>query len=272
MKAKIFIFATIALLMIAGAMAYVAAMRIATANRQSDKELFVYQVIPDRQFSYAERAVAIEDWTDDQGEQGVEITYGDTRLRLRAPVEPGHPQLPGLLRHEQWLRVLRFAGRRGITMEELQRRIQTGETRDRLAVVVVSPRPGSDPQRWALVWHRDAIFDIYEFLPDGTFTQERFEYPESDRALARRQSAARRAGKDIPRRSPNELVEGTWQYHAALLSLPKGREPTPRFIADGWSAGGWPLALSMTAVALAIITLIMGLCQIVGARRRNSSP
>lgn len=272
MRAKIFIFATIALLLIAGALAYVGAMRIATANRQSDKELFVYQVIPDRRFTYADRDVNIEDWTDGQGEQGVEVIYGDTRLRLRAPVEPGHPQLPGLLRHEQWLRVLRFAGRRGITMEELQRRIDAGEVRDRLAVVVVSPRPGSDPQRWALVWHRDAIFDLYEFLPDGTFTQERFEYPESDRSLARRQSAARRAGKAIPQRSSNELVEGTWQYHAALLSLPKGREPTPRFIADGWSAAGWPLAISMAAVALAILTLIAALCDIVGARQRGPSP
>lgn len=272
MKAKVLIFATIALLLIAGALAYVAAMRIATANRQSDKELYVYQVIPDREFTYAERDVRVEDWTDAQGEQGVEIVYGDTRLRLRAPVEPGHPQLPGLLRHEPWLRVLRFAGRRGITMEELQRRIEAGEVRDRLAVVVVSPRPGSDPQRWALVWHRDAIFDVYEFLPDGTFTQERFEYPESDRALARRQSAARRAGKAVPQRSPDELVEGTWQYHAALLSLPKGREPTPRFIADGWSAGGWPLAMSMTAVGLAILTLIVALGEIVSARTREPTP
>lgn len=270
MKAKVLILATIALLLAAGALAYVGATRIAEANRESDKELFVFQVIPDRTFTYAGRPVTIEDWADGQGNEGVEIRFGDQSLRLRAPVPPGHEQLPGLVRHEQWLRVLRFAPRRGITMEELLRRIDAGEVRDRLAVVVVSPRPGSDPQRWALVWHRDATFDIYEFLPDGGLTHERFEYPESDRSLARRQAAARSRGEAIPQRSSTELVEGTWQYHAALLALPKGREPTPRFIADGWEAAGWPLPAAMAATALACLTLIAGLGEIAKARRQRS--
>lgn len=263
-----FIFLTLALLLAGGVFAWIGFNRLAEANRTSEKELFVFQVLDDREFQFARRPVRIIDWADERGE-GVDIHFGDEILRLLAPFPSASSQLPGLVRHDRWLRVLRFAPRRGVSMEELERRIASGELSDRLTVVVVLPRPGSDPETWAKVWHREITFDVYEFLGDGSIVHERFDYPESDRSLARRQAKARREGRPIPQRSPTDLVEGTWQYHAALLAIPKGREPTPRFIADGWESAGWPLPTAMACVGLACLTLIFGLGEVAAARRRR---
>jgi hypothetical protein len=230
-----------ALGVIAGSWAMVG--RVASFNRSATKELYVFKAVDQRRFAYAGREVTIED-TDEHGNAGVLITYGDDRLALRATVPPGDPNLPGLVRHADWLTVLRFAPRRGISLEEMERRIEAGEIADRLVAVVREPQPGSDPGTFGRAVESEWTFHLYEFLPAGGFAAEHLRYPESDSALARRQGAARRAGRPAPERRRDELKEGTWEFAAALLAMPTGSAPGPTFAGDAMSALGWTLPVT----------------------------
>lgn len=218
--------------------------RVAAFNRGAAKELYIFQPVDARQFNYAKRQVSIEDTNDERGNAGVLIRYGDDQLPLRATIPPGDANLPGLARHADWLTVLRFAPRRGISFEELERKIAAGEIADRLVVVVREPQPGSDPRTFGQAVETDWTFHLYEFLPGGGFSAEHLRYPESDSALARRQAEAKRAGRPEPGRRQDELKEGTWEFAAGLLAMPTGSAPSPTFAGDAMSAVGWTLPVT----------------------------
>jgi hypothetical protein len=227
---------------IAGARGLIA--RVTAFNQSSSKELYVFKPVNDREFTYAARDVVMTDFADEHGNQGVVIHYGDAELPLRATIPPGDAALPGLVRHADWLTVLRFAPRRGISFEEMERRIAAGEIRDRLVVVVREPQPGADPGTFGRAVESDWTFHIHEFLPSGGFSAEHLRYPESDRSLARRRSAARAAGRPAPERRPDELKEGTWEFAGALLAMPSGSAPGPTFAGDAMGATGWTLPVT----------------------------
>lgn len=220
------------------------ASRVAAFNRSATKELFIFKRVDQRQFSYAGREVSIKDITDSHGNSAVRIRYGEDELELRATIPPGDAALPGLVRHADWLTVLRFAPRRGVSFEELERRIASGEVQDRLVVVVREPQPGADPGTFGRAVESDWTFHLYEFNANGGFTTQHLRYPESESALRRRRAAARSAGRPEPQRRQDELKEGTWEFGAGLLAMPTGSAPGPTFAGDAMAATGWTLPLT----------------------------
>jgi hypothetical protein len=202
--------------------------RIAGYYERTGHALFVFREVGGRSFTFAGRGVTVTD----EGEGPttvVSVRYGERELRLPATREPGSAQIPGLARHDGWLKVLRFAERGRMSGAELQRRIEAGEVRDRLVIVVRDPRRWADGRPHGEGQARDSLFIFHELLPDGSIRTERWGFP-----LSRRDSERAGAG-------PPPLREDTWQYYAALSLIPSGSRPTPRFTSDAVRAMGWTL-------------------------------
>lgn len=266
----------IALASIAGVAAgtWSMARRVAAFNAVSTRELYVFMPVDARRFTYAGREVSLIDEQDQQGRDWVVLRYGDDEARLLASIPPRPAGLPGLLRHEDWLRVLRFAPRRGVPFDELQQRIEAGEVADRLVIVTRHPRPGADASTYGEVARSDWAFEFRELLPEGGIGHQRLRFPETRRSLRRRQSQAERAGRDTPERREDELVHGTWQFEAALmtmpagwLSAPGGGEAPPTFEGDAVRALGWTLPVT----GISGVTLALSCAFLAAGRRQRPS-
>ncbi|HWQ29229.1 MAG TPA: hypothetical protein VNN12_09425 [Dehalococcoidia bacterium] len=249
------------------ASAWALARRIDAHHAAVPRTVFAFQPVLEREFEFAGRPVRFVDEFDGAGQQWVRMTYADQTLRLRVAI-PGEPLLPGLMPHEKWMRVLRFAPISGMSIDELAQAIRAGRVTDRLVVVTREPRPGTDPDTWGEVLRTDWVFGFHELLPDGTIASERLHFPESERALKRRQDRARREGRPVPERRPDELREGTWQFQAALAVMPAARGPAYTFEGDAYRATGWTLPVC----SLAMIGFVVSLTLAAMPDRRGPAP
>jgi hypothetical protein len=222
--------------------------RIRAFNTDAGRTMFTFKVVNDRGFRYADRAVSLMDEEKD-GQTVVVVRYGERELRLLATIPPGSAQLPGLVRHSDWLRVVRFtAYQRGDLREHLEK------GNDRLAIVTRRPLTAPDP-RTGQVWARDWLFEFHEFKPDGSVTSESLRYP-------------RTKGDKDPR--PGELRPNTWQMDAAMGMMPGsppdslnfGR-PTAAFKDDALRNAGWTLP----AAVVSALGLVACLAVLLGPRR-----
>lgn len=224
------------------------ALRVAAFHRENKRMVYAFQAVTVRQFEYAGHAVTITDDDDPSGERFVLVRYGGDSLRLRVTV-PGDRRLPGLLGHEDWLRVLRFASATGKTLDELRAGMQRGDTPDRLVIVTRTPEPGAEPSSWGEVNQRAWKFDFYEFRPEGGFDHERKAFPVKRRVDLRTGVA--------PPAPEDELKENTWEYQAALMVMPPARGPSPQFTNDGLHAMGWTLPATSTSMLVFIAALVV---------------
>lgn len=236
---------------------YFMAVRLNAYNEASGREIYVFQPIYARHFMWDDRRVSFTDEVDADGADVVVLHYGDDTIRLRSGLRSLPEEVPGLQRHESWLKVLRFAPRSGMSIEELQASIDAGSADDRLAAIVRLQRPGVDQDSFGQVMRSDWRFQIVELLPGGGFDEQVLLFPESERAFNRRVSAARRAGEPAPERREDELVFGTWQFDAALHVMPKSGPPTPQFGRGAMDALGWTLPAATILFFISAISLAM---------------
>ncbi|UYV12586.1 MAG: hypothetical protein NCW75_14990 [Phycisphaera sp.] len=236
---------------------YFMAVRLNDYNKNSGREIYVFQPIFAREFMWDDQDVSFTDDVDADGADVVVLQYGDDAVRLRSGLRSLPEEVPGLQRHESWLKVLRFAPRSGMSIEELQAAIDAGTADERLAVVVRLQRPGVDQDSFGQVMRGDWRFQIVELLPEGGFDEEVYLFPESERAFNRRVSSARRAGEPVPERRDDELVFGTWQFDAALHVMPKSGPPTPQFGRGAMDALGWTLPAATLLFFISAISLAM---------------
>lgn len=230
---------------------YAMAGRVSEFNARADRKLWMFRLVDSRAFKFAGRDVSIVDTTDGaaEGSELVVITYGDRELKLTPGVKPKDPKLPGLFRHADWFKVLRFAEYpKNSSVQEFKDGLEEGK--DRLVFITRHPLTTADP-RTGDVWGRDWTFDFHEPLPDGTIRTEGLRLPKTK--------------GDIKTPKPNELKPGTWQMEAALYLMPQmpadslnlGR-PTAAFKGDAVSAMGWTLpAATVTALGL-MVSLALG--------------
>lgn len=219
------------------------ALRIGDYNLSAGRTMYAFNEVHDRGFRFAGREVSLMD-EDREGQSVVVVRYGDRELRLLASIPPLPSQLPGLARHVDWLRVLRFAPYKGRSREEFKQHLDEGN--DRLAIVTRRPATAPDPKT-GQVWNRDWLFDFHELLPDGAITNESLRYPKTK-------------GDKTPRQG--ELRAGTWQMDAAMGMMPGnppdslnfGR-PTAAFKDDALKNAGWTLPTAVAA-ALGLVTCL----------------
>jgi hypothetical protein len=228
------------------------AARASGYYRDTDHESFVFRDVQDREFRFAGLPVSITDTTD--APPGVVVRYGEREFRIDATRRIEQGSFPGLSRHEQWLRVLRFAPRGRMTSDELEAAIDAGTVADRLVIAVYDPRIWADGRPMGEGQSGDALFTLHELLPGGEIRTETYSYP-----LSRRAAAA------PPRTGAPPLPEDSWQYYASLMLMPRGSKPTPRFTSDAVRSLGWTLP----AAAFSGLTLTLSLPFALAPRRKK---
>jgi hypothetical protein len=228
-------------------------LKIDEFYRKTDHKLYIFKQVDAREFTYAGHPVTIADHREPGGAESVSVRYGDEEITLPATIQPGSPQLPGLVRHQDWMQILRFVEQGRVTLKEVDRQVKTGILADRLAIVTRTPPPGPERPELGGTFRQDWSFDFYEFKPEGGFAHERREFPgwvrthRKDLTLERQRELA--AGV--------ELSEGTWEFSAALVVMPPLGRPNPKFTGDALPALGWtfPVAgFSGLALTLALAT------------------
>jgi hypothetical protein len=211
----------------------------------STKDRVVYQPIRETDFTFASRDVTLEFVPDvGEGPGQILVTYGDQQLPIRVtiPPEPAKAQLPLPRAHDDWFQVLRFTEGTGEELAQIDRSLSQGEIVDRLVIVTRIPPPGTDARTYGRIWRKEWKFAFYELMPDGTIRREQLGFPTSRR-------------HQPP--NPGELVEGTWQFGAALMVMPKGTTPSPRFTDDGLRAMGWTRPVAVLGACGLTASIIM---------------
>lgn len=245
-----------------GLSAWAVAGRVANYHRQRPREVYAFQALNLRHFDYAGRPVSLADEVDPtSGETWLNVDYGGEKLRLRATI-PGDARLPGLVAHNDWLRVLRFTSATGLGVDELRRRMESGELRDRLVLVTRTPEPGSDPHSRGEVNRKAWMFDFYELRAEGGFEHQRLAFPTK-----KRPSFAQLLKGQTPAPDPGVLQQNTWQFQAAQMVMPPARGPTTNFTEDAVHAIGW----TMAAFTISTLTCITAVLIAVAPARRTAT-
>ncbi len=234
--------------------------RITQFHKDNARDIFAFRKIEAREFSFTGRLVKLEDDRSVLTQPVLVVHYGDATQRISAsvPPEPDSPRwkLPNLLPHEDWLRVLLMAPREGMEFPEWQRKLNKDELDERLILVVRTPRPGSDPATWGNVWKKDWVFDFYELMGDGSIKKHpRLKYPTTS---------------GIAQPKEGELHENTWQFQAALQSMPQAGSigPPHNFFGNAIAAAGWTLPAAMFSGLLGTVAAVFALAP---ARRGKGS-
>lgn len=251
------------------------ARRVAAFHRDNKRAIYAFKPVTTHTFEYAGRPVTLSDEDDPNGIWNLKVAYGPDELKLRVTI-PGDRRLPGLLPHEDWLRVLRFAEATGNSLDELRAKMESGAVPDRLVIVTRTPPVGSEPGSWGEVDRKAWKFDFYEFKPAGGFEHERKSFPATKHfnPFAKKPAAAPNmppvteaqsepANEDevpiVNGRPSDQLQENTWQFQAALMVMPPARGPNPQFTNDGLHAMGWTLPATSTSMLVMIGALMVAM-------------
>lgn len=224
--------------------------RVGNYYKEHKRALFVYYPLDVRECTFAGKPVKLVDESVDAVPY-LDIHYGEETLRLPVTI-PGQYDLPGLAKHMDWMRLMRFVDGSGMDFRQTMADLKAGKLQDRLLIATRTPRPGADPSTWGTVWKRDWVFDFYEFKPEGGFAHERLRYPTT------------RFGQ---KPKDGELRENTWQYQAALQLMPKDG-PTYRFTDTGIQAAGWTLP----GTALGGLLFLVGLVGLLSLKPEIAKP
>ncbi|MCL4221198.1 MAG: hypothetical protein KJZ65_07500 [Phycisphaerales bacterium] len=249
-------FALSFLMLVVGA--WTTGRRIAAYNRDHPREHPYFIEVNVTDFEFAGREVAIRDELDVAGTGQVVVDYGSDSAAIEVGV-PNPLPLPGLARHEDWLRVLIVGEPGGRTYEQFRAAVKAREITPRLVLVSRHLNPGVDDSRFGIevdessreygeVMRKRWTFGFLELLPEGGFRQWTRHYPESARSFDGRVLAAARAGEPTPKRSPDELAEDSWEWYAALTVIPAGKAPNRSFRNDALTSAGWALPVTSVGV------------------------
>lgn len=225
--------------------------RIRVFLKEHPPEVYVFRKLDRREFIYAGRPVTLTDDNTNPLAPTLVLKYGEVVERIPVRVvnadRPQRDVLPGLLPHEDWLRVLRMARVSGETPKTFLEKLDKGDVPDRLVLVARIPRPGSDPATWGSVWKKDWEFDFFELMPTGEITKyPRLGYPTT---------------RGMKKPKEGELREGTWQYQAALQTMPQAGAigPTRNFFGNAIAAASWTLPAAAFSGLVCTYAVVFGL-------------
>ncbi len=232
---------------------YLMAGRIAAFHQDNPREVFAFQRVDYTDFEFAGRKVHFTN-EDQNGVPYLRVQYGQDEERLLATL-PGDMHLPGLIPHEQWLRVLMFASAIGKTIDQVHADLRGGKIAPRMVIVTRTPPPGEPAAYEGRLNPTSWFFDFYELRPEGGFAHERLRFPTTKVHQPDKQG---------------ELRENTWQYQAALSVIPEGIAPKPKFSNDGLKAAGWTLPAT-TGSSMVMLAAIAAAC-ITARPRMKTAP
>ena len=275
-----------------GVSGYALAKRIQAWHEANPRQFHYFsERTDDTQLRVEDRLITIEENINDQGEGSLEIAYapivsaqdaaidgespeevpleertGEPTATLLLPVAiPNENNFPGLDRHMDWFQIFFVASTdSGVGFPEFKRAIDAGEVEARCVAVCRYPNPGiAEDGRFELAIDDNAwgygevlrdrwTFQFHEFMPDGTIRSESLKWPESGQSFYRRQIKAEKEGLEPPVRDENEIVEGSWQYDAALRLVP--RAPAITHENQALRNAGWTLPVASFFVLTAMLS------------------
>jgi len=243
------------------------ALAIGKFQKEGGRHQYYFKPVDAPSFELGGLPVRLREEVDDNGEGFVYVTYAQDELRLKVEI-PNRNPLPIMLRNENWFRILIWADGTGLSGPEFDAARLSGERPESYVVVTRALGPGAPAGAWGDVWRHEWTFNFYTFVPPtpdappgegGGFLHERFDYPESPRAFARRVNAAVMQGQPAPERSPRELAEGTWQYGAAMLVMPSGSAPPYAFNRGVLMENRWLVALASVSIISLMFSLALAI-------------
>jgi len=219
--------------------------RIVAYYKANPTKHWIFQELDTRAFTYANKTVTLTDEVDPSGTVYLNVAFGEEKLRMRVAIP--HRQYKvlatqGLAAHRDWMRLARFAEVSGIDADDAMDLMREGKITDRLAIVTRTPRAGVDPGTWGEAWKKDWSFDFHEFKPSGVFETKKLHYPTNKRGMPA---------------NPGELVEGTWEFDAALLTMPKSGVPNQQFLNTGFKAMGWTFPVACLSSIVLVLSFVM---------------
>ncbi len=220
--------------------------RIVAYRRDNKPQLFAFQDLDIREFTFAGKPVTLADEKADNENRTLAVSFAGEPLRLRVTIPSRQHDLlvtHGLAAHRDWMRLLRFTEYTGRDFETVSAEMKEGKTQDRLVLVTRTPRAGMDPSStWEDLHKKDWAFDFYEFKRAGGFDIQHLRYPTT---------------KPWQPAAQGELAEGTWQYDAALMTMPKSGIPSQNFLNSGFKAMGWTFPTACFSSVALVVSLVM---------------
>lgn len=227
-------------LTIAGVVGFVASclvmsQRVGAYYKAEPPSEFVFKPILKRQFPLWGRQVRMVDETLPDGTPALRVEYGDASLILpvHAPVVANLPELGG---YAQWLAVATFAP---MHQGEVEMDPEKNQAKSfRVVLVKRNAAPGHDDNMGGLVGRKLWTFDIVEFMPDGTLTERRMQFPAIKYGTGKPYLPALEAD---PEARVEPIAERSWEWQAALLAIPKLHLSNYKFRTTAVGAMGWTL-------------------------------
>ncbi len=157
------------------------------------------------------------------------------------------PRLPGMLRHDDWLRILVMAEGAGSQLE-LDQGIAQGTIQPRLIIAMRLPAKDYDPGSWGAVRRKEWRYRFLELLPEARSPAKTCEWFEGTYA------ELDKLGDPTFIKASGRQSEA-WKYAAmqhvtpSLLFRSKNRSINDAMLSMGWT---WPVA------GVAIMGLVVG--------------
>lgn len=252
---------------------------IADHQRREGTPQYYYKPLDDADFTIAGRPVRVTEEVDNQGQGQLIVTYAQDTLRLNVSIPNPNP-LPLMLRHEDWFRIFVWADGTGMNAREFEEARRTGQRPEHVVIVTRALGPGAPAGSWGDIWKDEWVFHFHTLIPPpadappdvgGGFAHEWWQYPESPKSYGRRLEAARAAGQPPPPRDPRDLVEGTWQYGAAMLVMPPQSAPPYAFNRGVLIANRAYVAVASVSILAIMIGLAVALAPVSTTRRERHS-
>ena len=235
------------------------AQRISAFNERQPSAEWHVQAVQDRAFTFNGRQISITDLTPPAEASDsalpaalsstvgkMRIRYGDQSLELSVKAPAG--AFPDLGGYTEWLSLVFFAP---IRQGQVDVNWRDGQG-IRLALANRSTA-GYDSDTWGAVRIKDWVFDIVEFLPDGTFATQRMQFRDRRGRLP--------ALASDPNTTILPIAERSWQWQAALFAVPKLQISRFRFGTDALfgTADNPGAGLTLGATALSAMATCLGL-------------
>lgn len=230
-------------------------------------ELFVAH-LPDGRvgFNWRGHNVLLTGDFDDEGRGSINLAFADASVDIPVGV-PSAFDLPLMPRTEDWLKVLLFyEPRPGDTLATFLAAVEGKQRLDeeRLVIVARRPNPGQNASRfrvddtwaWGETQRLNWTFDFHECLPDGTISSQTFRFPISP--TKQKYIDANLADPPDPSLPP-PLDERSWQYYAALRTMPPGAGPKHTFKDSALTAAPFSLPLSAFSLLAFAVSLAFAL-------------
>lgn len=173
------------------------------------------------------------------------------------------PQLPGLLKHEDWFKIIPMAVGPYRTQEAFQEALRAGDIEPRLIAAARYTAQGFDPDKWGSVRRREWRYRFVEFLddepPESAIRVTETTYADLDRVFL---PGPHDKAPERPLTRQQRYAR-LWEYYAMLqVTPPTMYRAKDKLVSDGMRAMGW----TWPAAGASTITMVVGLVVVAVAR------